>query len=767
MPTKEGELQHLVPSNPATNEAYWLLERPDVVEGNTNIGQAFGILRRRFALIGSVALIATTATAAWTLTKTPTYEGKFQLLVEPLKTSESELLVLLSETLKEDVNKITRNNNLALDYQALMQVLRSPKVINPIVEELRPKYPNVTYQGLVGNGPGKGGGNETLNIDRIVKGKDESRIIEVSYQGSNPQKINDILTQVSQTYLKYSAEQQKSSLRQGIKFVDQQTNRLRLRVHTLQGQLQTFQQRYNFFNPELQGEQLLQRVNNLQTTRIETEKQLAEARSLYASLKNQLGMQPEGAIAASALSESPQYQQILTRIQELEAKIATESTRFTDSSPVVQSLREERQRLLPLLNREARLAIGKVPQGGVNPQVGTFQNSVRRQLTQQLADVANQVQSLEASRNSTISTQKQLSEIINKYPAISRQYKDLQRELKIANDTLEQLLSKKEALRVDAVQQEIPWDLIMPPSIPRNKSGEYVAVGPNKPRDIALGGVAGILLGVLGAFVLENLQNIVRSPQEVKGVTKLPLLGVVPFQKQFKTLPSNTELVNFKEEEKDEFRATTALAPRDIKGSELQQAFCSVYTRIQSLDTQLPVNSLAITSAIGGEGKSTVAKNLAYMAAQAGRRVLLVDADIQNPQVHNQLDLLNTQGLSEVLTKGLDISDVIGQVPREENLFVVTAGSAGKIISNPAKFFSSRRMKEFIERSQAQFDMVIYDAPHFLGRLDTNILATNVDGVLLVVGLGKTHRPTLEKTLEELKASRISVLGMVTNTLET
>ncbi|MGD1874364.1 MAG: GumC family protein [Mastigocoleus sp.] len=764
MPTKEGELQHLAPSNLATNEAYWLLERPDVVEGHNSIGQALGILRRRFVLIGSVAIIATIATAAWTLTKAPKYEGKFQLLVEPLKTSESELLVLLSETLKQDVNKITRNNNLALDYQALMQVLRSPKVINPVVEELQSKYSSITYEQLIGDGLGKGGGSETLDISRIVKGKDESRIIQVSYQGSNPQKVDDVLKQVSQAYLKYSAEQQKSSLRQGIKFVEQQTNRLRLRVHTLQGQLQNFQQQYDFFDPKLQGEQLLQRANNLKTTRIETEQLLAHARSHYVSLLNQLGMQPKGAIAASALSESPQYQQILTRIQELEAKIATESTRFTESSPVVQSLREERQRLLPLLNREARLAIGKIPKEGLSSQVGTFQNSVRRQLVQQLADVANQVQSLEASRKSTISTQKQLSQLINEYPKVFRQYNDLQRELKIANDTLEQLLGKKEALRVDAAQQEVPWDLIMPPKIPRNKSGEYVAIGPNKPRDIALGGVAGILLGVFGAFVLENLQNVVRSPKEVKGVAKLPLLGVVPFHKPLKTFPSNTRLVSLKGKEKDEFGSSTALVLRDNANSDLQQAFCSVYTRIQSLDTNVSARSLVVTSASGGEGKSTVAKNLAYMAAQAGKKVLLVDADIQNPEVHHQLGLVNTKGLSEVLTQGFDMTDVIGQAPQDENLFVVTAG---EMIANPAKFFSNKRMRNFIERSQSQFDMVIYDAPHFLGRLDTNLLATNVDGVLLVVGLGKTHRSALEKTLEELKASRISVLGMVTNTLET
>ena len=107
------------------------------------------------------------------------------------------------------------------------------------------------------------------------------------------------------------------------------------------------------------------------------------------------------AIAASALSESPNYQDILKRVRDVEAQIATESVRLSDANPVMISLRQQRQKLLPLLKREAQLALGNnVPDNLLNSQVGTYQNSVRRDLIQKMADTANQIQLLEASRES-------------------------------------------------------------------------------------------------------------------------------------------------------------------------------------------------------------------------------------------------------------------------------------------------------------------------------------------------------------------------------
>jgi capsular exopolysaccharide synthesis family protein len=770
MPAREQGLQPLNETKSLSREPYWLLKRPQNVEEESfGFGQIFSMLRRRAALIVSVAVIATTGAVVWGSTRTPKYEGKFQLLVEPLTSSESELLVLLSQTLQQDVNKITRQNNTALDYQALVEVLKSPKIIEPVVDEIQDKYPGVTYGKLVGGGKaGKVPSSVKegqLHISRLAQGEIESRVIEIRYKDSNPQKVLFVLDKVSQAYRKYSLEQQQTNLRQGIKFVEQQIPKLQLRVKTLQGEMQQFQQNYSLFDPELQGKQLLQRVDELQAAKVEANKQLAEAKSLYASLQNQLGMPQEAAIAASALSESPQYQDILKRVRDVEATIATESVRLSDANPVMISLRQQRQKLLPLLKREAQLALGRnVSEDLLNTQVGTYQNSVRRELIQKMAETANQVQLLEASLKATDDALITLNKQINRYPEIAGRYANIERNLEVASDTLKQLLGKQEALRVDAAQQEVPWELIMPPRLPQDRSGQFVADASKGKVNIILGGVGGLLLGVLIAFLLESLQNVFHDSQEVKRTAKLPLLATIPYLKELKLLPpADKELVYALEKDERLVPRRKGNESKEYGASPYTQAFYSLYTRIQALKEETAISSLVITSANPGEGKTTVATTFAKTAAEAGLRVLLVDANLQNPQVHHSLGLINTQGLSEILSQGLDLNDALGQSHEEENLFVITAG---EIPRNPAKLFSSPRMQNFVMRSQSDFDLVVYDTPHILGRLDTSILATHADGILMVVGLGKTVRPSLSTALDELEAGRNRVLGLVSNTME-
>jgi capsular exopolysaccharide synthesis family protein len=770
MPTKEQSLQQLRNPNTVLREPYLSWRRPESEQESTGLNQIFSVVRRRIGLIASTTVILTTLAVAFSATRTPKYEGKFQILVEPLKSADSELLLLLSETLKQNVNEITKQNKTELDYQALVEVLKSPKLINPVVQDLKNRYPEINYDQLVASSAsGKVSPDQvgTLHISRIGKGKELSRVIEVRYRESDPKKIEYVLDRVSEAYQNYSKEQQQTNLRQGIKFVEQQIPKMRLRVNTLQGQMQVFQQKHSMFNPELQGQQLLTRVDQLKAQRIETERRLAEFKSLSASLQKQLAMSENTAIAASALSESPQYQQTLTRLREVETKIAIESARVTENNPIMVNLREQRQKLLPLVQQEAKLALGSnASSSSVLPsQVGVYQNSVRRDLIKQLADSANQIQLLQTSLQANNKATLEVNQQIQQYPALSRQYANLQRELQVSTDTLNQLLGKQEALRVDAAQHDVPWEVIMPATLPRNKIGELVPVGLNTERNIALGGVAGLLLGTLAAFMLENSQNVFHDPEEAKRATKLPILGVIPYHKKVKhaIFQTDKELASADQKGKYRFLPTVKAKTQEYKTTAFTEAFCSLYNRINSLKSEASIRSIVVTSATSGDGKSTVAANLAKIAAQAGQKVLLVDANLRHPQVHYAIGLVNTKGLSEVLSQGIDFSEVVGQALREENLFVVTAGETPE---NPTKLFSSQRMENFVERTHTNYDLVIYDAPHIMGLLDTSILANRVDAVLMVAGLGKTVRPCLQQALEELKAARASVLGIVADTIE-
>ncbi len=194
--------------------------------------------------------------------------------------------------------------------------------------------------------------------------------------------------------------------------------------------------------------------------------------------------------------------------------------------------------------------------------------------------------------------------------------------------------------------------------------------------------------------------------------------------------------------------------------SVFQEAFRTLNANIRLLNMENPINSLVISSALPGDGKSTVASHLARAAAAMGQRVLLIDADLRCPEIHNMMGLLNDLGLSSVIIDGIPIETAIQRSPVDENLLVLTSGP---IPPEPTKILSSRQMPLLIQESLSTFDLVICDTAPLLGRADANLLAACTNGLLLVVGLGKTEREALSLALDDLSMAGVPMLGIVGN----
>ena len=296
------------------------------------------VVRRRAIVITGVAIAVTSGAVSWVLSRAPKYEGRFQLLVGSV-TGEDKF-----DELNQSLGKNVSIQTPSIDYATQIQVLWSPQVISPIVEQIKERYPEIDYSTLV----------QKLAINRLS----ETKILEVSYQDSDPQKIQFILEKVADGYVDYSLSQQQNSLQQGIKFVEKQLEKQYERVDKLQEKLQQFRQKYNLIDPETQGQLLTNRVSSIVQQRQETQSRLGETRSLYSTLQKQLGLEPNQALAMAALSEAPRYQQLLNQLSEVESKIAAESARFTQESPNIQKLLEQRENLLPLLRQEAVGVLG-------------------------------------------------------------------------------------------------------------------------------------------------------------------------------------------------------------------------------------------------------------------------------------------------------------------------------------------------------------------------------------------------------------------------
>lgn len=702
-----------------------------------DLRQVLAVARRRMLIIAGVAITVTSGVAAKLVSQVPTYEGKFQLLVGANSREDDKF-----DQLNQSLSKDTAAQVETVDYETQIQVLWSPQVMSPIVEKIQARYPEIDYN--------------TLRAKLLISRLAETKILEVRYQDSNPQKIQFVLEQVAQGYIRYSQQEQKSSLQQGLKFVKEQTEKLQGRVDELQQELQDFRQRYNIIDPETQGQLLTNRVSVIVQQRQETQAQLSETQALYTKIQSQLGrlgLSSNQAIAAAALSEAPRYQELLNQLSEIERKIAVESARFTQDSPTLQTLREQQQNLLPLLNQEASTVIGdSTPSVTSNAEFLASPSSIRLSLTQKLVDTTNQIRLLEVRRQSVAQAERNLSQQLNNLAVIARQYTDLQRKLNVATESLNRFLAVRETLQIEEAQKTASWQKISEPEQPQ------FPISPNVPRGLFLSAIVGLLAGAGAALLSEKLDKVFHSPDELKDSTGLPLLGTIPFRKQLKEYITSSTVGFTPDAENSEFKLG-GQSPR-YSASPFLEAFRSLQANLHFLSPDQPIRSLVISSAVPADGKSTTATFLAQAAAAMGQRVLLVDADLRRPQVHTTTDLPNVWGLSNVISSEINVDDVIQRSPMEDNLFVLTAG---QIPPDPTRLLCSKKMQNLVERFQNAFDLVIFDTPPLLGLADARLLAAHTDGIVMVVGLGRTDRSVLTQVLYSLQTSHARILGVVAN----
>lgn len=729
MPVESNPNLHSTNGHVAVNGS--VAPPPVIATEDSELAEFVQILRRRLRLFGGVAIAVSLSLIGWTLTRTPIYRGSFQLLVEPITEADAS-----RQLLQDDAVTVGST----FDYATQLEVLRSPARLNPIVEELQETYPDLSYGELLGN----------LQISRLR----DTKVLAVSYTGQNPERVHTVLEALSQSFLDYSFEQRQLSLRQGIVFVDEQLPELRERVDSLQSRLERFRQEYSLLDPETRGGELSGFISGVEQQRQETQTALVEARSLYTSLQSQLGLSDQDALVASTLSESPRYQALLNQLREVETEIATESARFQPDSPNILVLEDKRASLLPLLDAEAGRLMDAVA-GGTATAGSANLTPTSLELSRELIKTANQVRQLEARNEALASVEQRLKEEFAIVPALSRQYTELQRELSVATDSLNRFLATRETLQIEAAQNSIPWELIAAPSV----SGRPIS--PNVPRNLMLGAIAGLVAGGLAAILVDKLDRVIHTVDDLKALAQLPLLGSVPYRR-----PNQEETgIPGQGEGGAESTPVTATAARSryyYTTSPFTESFRSIYTNLRFLGSDAPIRSLAVSSPSPGEGKSTVALNLAEAAAAMGQRVLIVDADLRCPMLHERLQIVNLRGLSDCLTGAYEVETLIRSVEGTPNLHVLTAGT---LPPDPTTLLSSRRMHGLMQHLLSRYHLVIYDMPPLLGFADTPLLASHADGLMLVVALGKTQRYDIIQTLDLLRLSPINVLGMISNGL--
>ena len=709
-------------------------------EEKLDLSWLFGVLRRRILVMAAatIALSALAGTAIFITSKKITldYEGSFSLLVEPA-TAEGLLSKQLDNTVAADLAKINIEGISLVDYETQIRILRSPKMMQPVLQELQAWNPNLTYTEMMSK----------LTINRVSYAKDGkqqgTKILEVRYKDSDPKKIYGVLDKVSKAYLEYSLQQRLTGINQGIKFIDMEMPKLRERVEVLQLQVQRLRQQSNLFDPQLEGKSLSEQVQSIRGQQVGLQVQLRGMRSLYQSYQKLVNENnPVGVL----MTQGQAYSGLLSQIQKVDSDLSLKSAQYRDDSLPILALRKSREELILTSSQQAKEVV--------------------------MSNLSSQIKEVEARDREMTLLQKELNKKIRDFSVTTREYDNLVREQQVVTKSLSDFLAKREALRIDAAQQQIPWVLINPPEIPLDKFGKYItSTVKQTKKQLALAVILSGLLGIAVGLLVEVLNTVFHTPEALRIATRLPVIGIIPFSKKVKRRPPvrSRKLTSARSNSKVEVMqlgeaqpTVPILEPSLFSDLDYQflEAFRSLYTNIHLLSAGRTIRSLLVSSAVAGDGKSTVALHLAATAAAVGQRVLLVDADLRCPQLHAKLGLPNVRGLGDAISTDLSLNDAIQRSPNQDNLFVLTAG---QIPPDPIKLLSSKKMQYLMEQFQAFFDLVIYDTPPLGGLADAHLIAAHTDATIMVVQIGKTDRSQVRRVLEELKISGASVLGIVAN----
>ncbi|MCA2214064.1 polysaccharide biosynthesis tyrosine autokinase [Jidongwangia harbinensis] len=266
-------------------------------------------------------------------------------------------------------------------------------------------------------------------------------------------------------------------------------------------------------------------------------------------------------------------------------------------------------------------------------------------------------------------------------------------------------------------------------------------VSPQPVRNLVLAALFGLLAGAAAATLREVLDTTVKSPEALHDLATAPVLARVPFDADARSRS-----------------LTFGTGGHSARAEALRQ----LRTNLQFVDVDRPVKTLVVTSAVPGEGKSSTACGLAILFAEAGQRVLIIDADLRRPRIAEYLDLEGAVGLTTVLAGRASAEDVLQRWG--DGLWVLPSGS---LPPNPSELLGSRHMGELLDAFREQFDMVIVDCPPLLPVTDGAVVAARADGALLLARSHKTTSSQVQTAVRALQSVDARLLGCVFNMVST
>ncbi len=427
-----------------------------------------------------------------------------------------------------------------------------------------------------------------------------------------------------------------------------------------------------------------------------------------------------------------------TRYRQMQKMSGTELDSLPDvmSNPTISQLRAERARLGNELEDQEKTYTPKHPRIiKLRAQLDSVQQAINLEISKVVKSIRNEYEVAKAKEETIQQAFDQQKKSVQSMGKSTAQISVLERDVENNRRIYSLLLTRAKETGLSEGLQTGNLHIVDKAEVP------LAPFAPNRKRALMFSFALSLLGGLTLVFFIEYMDDSVKDPDDLEFAGKIPFLASIPHIRM-RDADAARELV-------------TQLEPK----SSFAEAYRSARTSIIFAADQTPLNTLLVTSAGPREGKTTTAVNLAVTLAQAGNRVLLIDADLRKPRVHTVFSFENVNGLSSLLTESNDIAETCRKtlVP---NLSVITSGP---IPVNPAELLASQRMKKLLGALERSFDRVIIDCPPVISVTDASVLSAMVDGVVLVIGAGKTSRKVVLMVKKRLEEAKAKVLGVVMN----
>lgn len=543
-------------------------------------------------------------------------------------------------------------------------------------------------------------------------------IVQITFTATNPQLAADIANGIARAYIEQDMEQRISATQQASRWLSERAAALNEDLRNSEDRLQAFLEREQLVDSSNSGDVTSltnQQIDLLNTQLAEAQRRRREIESLYSQIEDLQNPTAEGLLAFPAVANHSSLQQVKQIFENINQQIIELSRRYGRNHPRMVALQSERDNAESNLVNQVSQVIRNEYQIALDSQ-----NRIQAQLNESKAELQ--------SINSKGFELQELRREVDTNRQLYEMFFTRVRETQETND----LMSTNAVLVDSAVPALYPS-------------------GPDRRRNVLMALVAGLMLGGGLVFARDLLSNTVKSYADIETRLHANVLGVVPLIKKEKS-----------KGRKSKNRELHAITFQDTH-SAFTESFRTIRTALDLASLEHPHKTLCITSSLPGEGKSTVAVNLASVLAQMGRRVLLVDTDMRKPTLAKLMDLpSDAPGLADYLGAKKELNDCLHT---QENGHLIVM-PAGKYTSDPLEMLSSDRFKRFIAGFSAKCDHIIFDSPPTQAVSDSLILCSIADAAIFVVKASSTPVKLIKNQLARLKRTNTRILGIVLNQLK-